>query len=61
MQVARGLLKGFLVGSLKFSESSQKTYHTVSHSFLISAIRLSFWFAWNEKKWLKREIQLQRW
>ena len=45
-----GLLSGIVAGSLKLSESSGKTSHTVSQSFLISfSIMLTFWFAKKEK------------
>ena len=43
------LIKIIVAGSLKLSKSFGKTSYTVSHSFSISAMRLSFWLAWREK------------
>ena len=44
--VVEGLVRGIVAGSLELPESSGKTSHTVSHSFLMSfSIRLSFWSA----------------
>ena len=48
--VEEELLREIVADSLKLSESSGKTSHTVSYSFSISfSIRLSFWLAWREK------------
>lgn len=44
------LVREIVSGSLGLSKSSEKTYHTVSHSFSNSfSITLYFWSAWKEK------------
>lgn len=42
-------VKEIVAGSLELYKSSGKTFHTISHSFLILAMRMSFWLAWKEK------------
>ena len=45
MRLAEVLVKEIFAGSPELSESSGKTLHTLSHSFSISTVRLSFWLA----------------
>lgn len=47
--VVEGLIKRIVVGSLQLFEGSGKTFHTISHCFLKSGMRLSFWFTWKGK------------
>ena len=48
MRLAEVLVKEIFAGSPELSESSGKTLHTLSHSFSISTVRLSFRLAWKE-------------
>ena len=48
VRLAEVLVKEIFAGSPELSESFGKTLHTLSHSFSISTVRLSFWLAWKE-------------